>query len=141
MNETRQELMQTLENSIRLLQQEIERDPQQWTPGRGGRSKILIVTMPDGRPIRRASQAKTFGAVIESLGVEDVKDLSIRVGAAANSNALVSTSRAHSTCYPSGQYYIFTNMNIENKIRLLREIAGRLGVPLVVEGFQRIADD
>ena len=140
MNETRQGLIQTLENSIRLLQQEIERDPQQWTSGGGGRSKILIVTMPDGRPIRRASQAQTFGAVIESLGVEDVKDLGMRVGRTTNSRDLVSTSRVHPSCYPSGQYYIFTNMNIENKIRLLQEIADRLDVHLLVEGFQRIAD-
>ena len=132
MNDPRVELIQALENSIRLLQQEIASDTQRWTPR--GSGNILIVTMPDGRPIRCGSQAKTFGLVIEKLGVEKVKPLNLKFG----THDLISNDQVYDTDYPSGEYYIYTNMTIWRKKEFLERIRDELGKPLQVEVFRRV---
>ena len=139
MNDTRAELIQALENSIRLLRQEIALGTQRWTPGAGSGDMILIVTMPDGRPIRRRSQAQTFGCVIENLGVEDVKDLELTVGTLD----LITQNpdpNPHYNYYPVGQYHIFTTLNVWDKKAFLETIADQLDKPLQVEIFCRVAD-
>ena len=135
MNDTRLELIQALENSIRLLQQEIALDAQRWTLG--GRDNILIVTMPNSCPIRRSSQSQTFGCVIETLGVERVKLLGLTVGPLD----LITQNpdpNPNYNYYKVGQDYIFTTLSISDKKELLETIANQLGVSLQVEIFRRM---
>lgn len=124
-----------LENQVNLLEQQVALKAQRWIASSGNRN-ILVVTMPDGHPIRCESQAKTFGLVIETLGTARVRDLGKTVGR----RDLVSNHRVYPSCYPSGPYYIFTNMNVESKKALLEEIASDLPVSLQVEIFHRVSD-
>ncbi|RKU10881.1 hypothetical protein C6503_19545 [Candidatus Poribacteria bacterium] len=75
---------------------------------------------------------------IETLGTARVKDLGKTVGR----RDLVSNYQVYTSCYPSGPYYIFTNMNVETKKELLEEIASELNPPVSihVEIFHRVSD-
>ena len=135
--ESLQQLTADLANQVRLLQEQVALNAQRWGTSRDS-GNILVVTMPDGFPIRQSSQAKTFVLTIEMLGTDRVKDL----GKTSGTRDLISNHRVYSSCYPSGSYYIFTNMSIRRKKELLEEIARELDPPvdIHVEIFRRVSD-
>ena len=118
---TLEELVPKLQNCIDLMQEEIdsiEEDSDR-------RKQILVVRIDCGEPILRKDQSKTFGFVIEILGIENVKALGKTVG----DDELISTSRPTNPnvrTYASGPYFIKTTMNVGTKKRLLEEIASEL---------------
>ena len=117
-----------LQDRINLIQAEIETDAADTGNGR----KILVVRIRSGAPILREDQSKTFGFVIEVLGIEEVRALGKRLG----DNALISTDRPSNPnirYYRSGPYYIITTMNVYQKKRLLEEIASELSPPVPIQ--------
>ena len=129
-----EEAVPVLQDCINLIQEEI--DSNEADTGRS--RQILVVRIRGGVPILRENQSKTFGFVIEMLGIEDVKALEKTVG----NDLLVSTSQPPNPnirYYPSGPYYIKTTMNCSQKKALLEEIASELDppVPIQVDIYQK----
>ena len=92
----------------------------------------LAVTMPDGKQFRCRTGVDTFVAVIEEIGVEKVKSLNIRLG-----RFLVIDDVYHDGVkqVKSGPYYIRVPGNINRQGDLLKEIAERLNIDLIVDYF------
>ena len=84
----------------------------------------LVVTMPNGDTIDEPSGIKTFAEVIQKLGINQVR--SVYPG-------LISTSESPKHGYQIGQYYIKPPTNTKAKMRMLKQIAGELGVQLQVK--------
>ena len=130
-----EEVVPVLQDCIDLIQGEIDSDEADTGSGR----QILVVRIRGDAPILRENQAKTFGFVIEILGIEDVKALLKTVG----NDLLVSTSQPflnpNVQYYQSGPYYIKTTMNCSQKKALLEEIASELDppVPIQVDIYQK----
>ena len=129
-----EEVVPMLQDCIDLIQEEIDSDEADTGSGR----QILVVRIRGGVPILRENQAKTFGFVIEMLGIEEVKALEKTIGG----DDLISTSRSSNPnirYYPSGPYYIKTTMNCSQKKALLEEIASELDppVPIQVDIYQK----
>ena len=129
-----EELVPMLQDRINLIQEQINSDEADTNQ----RDKILVVRIRGGAPILRESQAKTFGFVIEMLGIEEVRALGKTIG----DDPLISTSRSPNPnirYYQPGPYYIKTTMNCDQKKDLLEEIASELrpSVPIQVDIYQR----
>ena len=105
---------------------EEESDEGNGSPPIGGKKSAtrLVVTMPNGDKIDDPSGIKTFAEVIQKLGINQVR--SVYPG-------LISTSESPKHGYQIGQYYIKHQTNTEAKKRMLKKIAGELGVQLQVE--------
>ncbi len=110
---------ESLENSLRLLRQQIEL----WNT-----KSNLIVTMPDGMPIRMESANKTFLKVIELIGVERVYNVKDRPP------SLISTEY-RPWREPLGQYYVDLRRSNVEKAKILLRIANddKLKIDLKVE--------
>ena len=125
---TLQELVPKLQNCIDLMQEEIETIEED----SDRREQILVVRINGGEPILRRDQSKTFGFVIEILGIEEIKALGKTVG----DDELISTSRPTNPnfrTYESGPYFIKTTMNVGTKKRLLEEIASELNPQVSIQ--------
>ena len=123
-----EELAPMLQDCINLIQEEIDSDE----ADTGSSRQILVVRIQGDAPILREDQSKTFGFVIEVLGIEKVKALAKTVG----NDALISTSRSPNPnirYYQSGPYYIKTTMNCPQKKDLLEEIASELSPPVPIQ--------
>ena len=129
-----EEVVPMLQDCINLIQEEIDSNE----TDAGSSRQILVVRIRGGVPILRENQSKTFGFVLEMLGIEEVKALEKTVG----NDLLVSTSQPPNPnirYYPSGPYYIKTTMNCSQKKALLEEIASELDppVPIQVDIYQK----
>ena len=123
-----EEAVPVLQDCINLIQEEI--DSNEADTGRS--RQILVVRIRGGVPILREDQAKTFGFVIEMLGIEEVKALEKTVG----DDLLISTNQPPNPniqYYPSGPYYIKTTMSCSRKKALLEEIASELDPPVSIQ--------
>ena len=92
----------------------------------------LAVTMPDGKQFRCRTGVDTFVAVIKEMEVEKVKRLNIKLG-----RFLVIDDAYHDGVkqVKSGPYYIRVPGNINRQADLLKEIAKRLNLDLIVDYF------
>ena len=95
----------------------------------------LGVTMPNEKQFRCRYGVDTFVEVIEEIGVEKVKSLNIRYG----DNPLIRNKDGildGGSWTESGSYDIRTPGNIYRQANLLREVAKRLNIDLVVDSLK-----
>lgn len=99
-------------------------------PKRSPRRTRLVITMPNGEIIERATARNTLCEVIEKLGVEKVAAL----GIIRRKLPFVSTSEhLDRSQRQSGSHYIDVGGSTKEKRRILRKIAEGLGIELKVE--------
>ncbi len=97
--------------------------------------KRLRVTFPGEEPIEHKNGIDTFIAVIEKLGIEDVKGLKI----VRNKIPLISTEK-----YPErkqhqiGEYFISSRLSATNQESTLKKITAGLGVDLKIELVDKV---
>ncbi len=97
--------------------------------------KRLRVTFPGEKPIEHKNGIDTFIAVIEKLGIEDVKDLNI----IRNTIPLISTSKdPKRKQHQCGKYHIASRLSAKNQERTLNQIATRLEKDLQVELVDKV---
>lgn len=97
----------------------------------------LAVTMPNEKQIRRQYGVDTFVAVIEEIGTEKVQNLNIIYGdnpliREFDLNLMYSTERQWKK---SGDYEIRNPGNIYRQGNLLRKVAERLNIDLIIDYF------
>jgi len=99
-------------------------------PHTKGPKHNLRIRLPNGRIVQRSTAAAAFVDVIESLGVDQVRALDLKVSGVA----LVGTTN-HPTYGQKalGKWLICTHSNTEAKKKLLQRIAEQLGENLRVE--------
>ena len=97
---------------------------------RKGRLSPFIMIMPNEEIINERTGTDTFVKVIENLGIEKVKRLSIIVVQSRNLNLVSDVKDPFYAQRQSGQYYIGTNTNAETKIKYLEQIASGLGLKM-----------
>ena len=92
----------------------------------------LGVTMPNGKQFCCPYGANTYVAVIEEIRIEEVKSLNIRSG----DNLLIDyVNRDGVNQKRSGSYYIRVSGNIYRQGNLLKQVAERLNIDLIVDYF------
>ena len=91
----------------------------------------LVVTMSSGESIHYDSAIATFAAVIEKLGIEQVKGVY---------PDLISTSRSANHKYQLGRYYIKDQTSTSAKKQQLEDIASKLGIQLKVDIVPKVSN-
>ena len=115
-----------------------QEDSEQDYPSVGGK---LGVTMPNREKIRLQYASDTYVKVIEKIGIEKVKSVKVKHGAFL---LIDDVNQAGVRQKKSGPYYIKTPGAIGQQIRLLREVAERLNIDLIIDYFytrERAADE
>ena len=118
----------SLQNSLTLLRQEVERIGKR----RAGPPRHAISVMIPGTDIICERDASvTLMKVVEQIGVKKVYKLHI----GTPKRPLISKSPKTSQYRPdrSGEYYILTGSNTDEKIKHLQEIASYLDIRMRVE--------
>jgi hypothetical protein len=98
-------------------------------PHKKGAKTNLKVTLANGKVIQNRNAADTFVQVIEHLGIEAVRALSLKL----NNTLLIDTeNRSKYKPLKSGPYFIMTHSNTQAKQKLLQSIAKKLGKDISV---------
>ena len=89
----------------------------------------MSITFSDGTKICETFAADSFVKAIEKTGVEEVRNLSIRVSGVL----LIDSEQTKKQQKPLGNYYVMTRTSTEVKQKILQEIAEKLGFSLQVD--------
>ena len=90
----------------------------------------IRVTLATGRVIQRPTAAQTFTDIIEEMGFEAVRKLSLTVSGVP----LVDTKQDDKYSQARrGSYYVVTHSNTKTKKDLLEQIGKKLGKPVRIE--------
>ena len=95
-----------------------------------GPKTSLRVTLADGKVIQRQKASETMAEAVESLGLERIMALNLRVSGVP---LVCSEKHPEYGQVPVQGYYVCTHANNEAKKRTLETVARKLGVRLRVE--------